>query len=755
MPTFVARAGGRVQGVGFRPFVYRLAQTLRVCGIVANTPTGVVIKAQGRAAKSFLQQLRSNPPRLARITEWTVRTIKAAPMPGFRIMPSNRTGLGQLDPTPDLALCADCAKEIAKPGDRRFGYPFTNCIHCGPRYSIITALPYDRPRTTMAGFALCPDCRREYSTPANRRFHAQPVCCPVCGPHLDDGSASTDRTALDRAARALRAGRIVALKSIGGFQLACRADRDPVVARLRRLKHRPTKPLALMCASPAAASRLVRLSAAGKVLLSSGRAPVVLLPRLQHAPVSELVAPSTDRLGVMLPYTPLHRLLFDRLTDIPALVMTSGNRRGEPIALDSAELATKPRLADLVLDHNRPIANRCDDSVVLADSPPVVLRRSRGYVPEPVPLAPMFHVKQPVLGVGADARNAFALAKDDRAIPGPYLGDMDSLAVERFFEETLDRFLRWYRTRPRLVACDLHPDYHSARLAERVANRFGARLVRVQHHLAHMLGAMAENGITGTAIGLAADGTGLGSDYQIWGCEVLLVRPGRDWARVGHLDYLESADSGAELADPVRVAVSYLAQAGERQLARRLFGRGTRPVQAHRTLKTSSLGRLFDSAAAILGVCRKATFEGEAAVALEATAGGRLLRGWFREADLSGGADQVMTWDPRGMLSRLARAAARGASPGETAARFHETVVSALAAMLIRLARYHSTSSVVLTGGAMVNSLLRNGLTRRIEQAGMVVYRNRLVPPNDGGIALGQAVFPAVLPDQVSDQRGE
>ncbi|MFO7650034.1 MAG: carbamoyltransferase HypF [bacterium] len=760
MPTLVALVRGRVQGVGFRPFVHRLAASRRVDGWVANTTEGVRIMAQGRSARGFLAELRSHPPPLARITHWAVTQTRHRRLTGFTILASSSTKRAHLDVTPDIAVCPDCAEELVDRANRRRGYPFTNCTQCGPRYSIVTGLPYDRPRTTMAGFRLCPNCRAEYLDQADRRFHAQPVCCPACGPHLyllgpsgaQRPAAGGDQAVLARSARAIRAGKLVAIKSIGGFQIACRADRDSTVARLRRLKDRPTKPLALMCASVAAARRLARISPAARALLESDRAPVVLLPRQPGAPVSDLVAPGTNRLGVMLPYTPLHRLLFAELADCPALVMTSANRRGEPIALTDRELVdnrvhTSRVPFDLALSHDRPIANRCDDSVVLADERPVLLRRARGYTPEPIALAPMFHVKHPVLAVGADGRNTFALAIGDRLIPGPYLGDMGSSAVETFFESALERYLGWHRARPRTIACDLHPDYHSTRLAERLAERFGTRMVRVQHHLAHILSVMAEHGLTAPVLGLVADGTGYGADGNVWGCEGILVRPGRGWRRVGHLGWLDAVDGGDELADPVRVATGYLAQAGESSLARRLFG-GAGPVERPGRLRSSSLGRLFDAAAAITGVCRQVTFEGEAAIALEAAAGGRLARGWYRPADLSDAPDgSGLAWDPRYCIAQLARSAAGGAGASELAARFHSTVVNALSAIVLKLARRHRVGKVALSGGSMVNSLLRRGLELRLERAGLAVYRNEAVPPNDGGVSVGQAIAANALPE--------
>jgi hydrogenase maturation protein HypF len=460
----------------------------------------------------------------------------------------------------------------------------------------------------------------------------------------------------------------------------------------------------------------------------------------------------------MLPYTPLHRLLFEELPGIDALVMTSANRRGDPIAVSDRGLkstaGSRHRAPfDIALSHDRPIANRCDDSVVLADRPPVMIRRARGFVPEPLTLPPMFHVKQPVLGVGADGRCAFALAAGHRLVCSPHLGDFGSVEVEEFFVATLDRYLDWYRAWPKVVACDLHPDYASTRLAEGLARRFGARFVPVQHHLAHVLSVAAEHGITEPVIGLTADGTGYGADGNIWGCELLLVRPGAGWSRVGHLDYMLAADGGAELADPTSVAASYLTQMGETRLAAKL-GLTRRWSAPSGSLLSSSLGRLFDAAAAITGVCRLATHEGEAAVALEAAAGERVERGWFRKSDLREVAVAVdapaqsesqLVWDPRHCLTQLSRLAARGGDATTLAAGFHQTVASALTELVKRTCRRYGVSSVALSGGSFNNTLIRRALERRLVRAGLLTYRNQTLPLGDGGVAAGQAIATTVI----------
>jgi len=763
MRTYKALFRGKVQGLGFRPYVYRLAKAMGVTGFVANSRRGVEILAQGAAARRFLSELTKSPPPLARVTSADVRQVSSPRHKDFRIVRSRDSTGGatgrSVEVLPDLAVCPDCRKEISRPRNRRYRYPFTNCTQCGPRYTIIQSLPYDRPGTTMRSFVMCPECRAEYETPLDRRFHAQPNACPKCGPELAlkrPGTAGQPAgDALVKAAKALQRGRIVAIKSLGGFQLACDATSEEAVKRLRRRKARPHKPLALMCDRLATTRLFCNVSPAETRLLQSAAAPIVLMRRRRRAAIAipSIVAPGNHRLGVMLPYTPLHLLLFQELRALTGkpvvLVMTSANRKDSPIIAEDRELASElGSVFDLALTHNRPIANRCDDSVVLAadeqeavcrrketsgPGPVITVRAARGYAPVVVRLEPMFHVKHPTLAVGADMRNAFCLASGDRAVVSPHIGDMGSPRTEQFFLETLARLTDWTGIRPERVACDLHPDYFSTRLAERLAREWNAPVVRVQHHFAHTASTMVEHGLTEPVLGLALDGTGYGTDGAIWGCEFLVVKPDFAWQRVGHLGYLRLPGPYSELADPVTIGSTYLAQArGE--------NRGLRGPE------TSSLGRLFDAVAGLTGACMKATFDGQAAVALEAAAARHAARQTreIRRVVAVAARDDVIA--PAPILLQVKADLDAGLAPGVVAARFHDVIGQVLSRTAVRIARRYGVRTVTLSGGAAQNSLLRNCLSARLSSHGLRLVYNTALAVNDGGICLGQALAAGLLP---------
>lgn len=735
---------GQVQGLGFRPYVYRLAKTLGVHGFVRNSSRGVTILAQGKNAHRFLDQLSHAPPPLAAITSFRITRARTRRYGSFIIGPSRAEVGAGVDVLPDLAICRGCRREVNDPTDRRFGYAFTNCTQCGPRYTIIEHLPYDRPNTTMAGFGMCPQCGREYADPDDRRYHAQPIACPICGPRLAISPANARLSPVEAAAQALLDGKIVAIKSLGGFQLACDATNRRVVERLRRRKRRPAKPFALMCESVSVARKFCRVTPSAEEMLRSASAPIVLLPKLPQPAVrvAESVAPRNSRLGVMLPYTPLHAVLFKRLQSragqAAVLVMTSANRQEDPIIADDNRLAEELRgVPDLVLTHNRPVASRCDDSVVMAgateSSSPLLIRRARGYVPQPVPLGRMFHVKHPVLAVGGEFKNTFALARGGRAFLSPHIGTVETSTGESFWRETFARYVEWTGIQPETVAADLHPDYASTRLAERLSRDLGLPLLRVQHHYAHILSVMAEHDLNGPALGIAFDGTGYGTDGAIWGGEFLLVQDGGKWQRVGHLGYLALANAGDELADPVQVARTYLGQA-------RTFGRSShgRPSSAGRALlRTSSVGRLFDAVAAITGACRAATFDGEAPSALEALADPKDNGHWFSDdlIDLSVSPARLR---PEPVLLDVARETAAGVDPAAVAARFHNTLSKATVRLADELCNRHCVTAVCLAGGSFQNSLLRRRVVAGLRSRGRRVYWNQAVPPNDGGIAYGQ-----------------
>ncbi len=753
--------------MGFRPYVYRLAISMGVVGTVANSSSGVEIRCQGLRVREFISKLKANPPPLARVTSFRVRPAKPRRFKGFRIVASGNNGdmIPHRVPIPgalvlpDIAVCPECRKELLCSKDRRFCYPFTNCTQCGPRYTIVRTLPYDRPRTTLRGFQMCPDCSREYQNPEDRRFHAQPNACPECGPSLSLLDSSGRLLACDpimESARAIAAGRIVAIKSLGGFQLACDATSTKAVARLRQRKSRPAKPLAVMCENLSAVRGFCRITGTGRELLCSPAAPIVLLRKRygdtirNHVPisVSRLIAPNNSHFGVMLAYTPLHVVLLRELHRLqgraPVLVMTSANTRDDRLTASDPELLQELRgVFDLALTHNRPIANRCDDSVVLADKRPIMVRRARGYAPQPIVLDPWFHVKQPTLALGAELRNCFALADANRVFLSPHIGNLGSSRAEHFFHNTLERYLDWTKLKPCRIACDLHPNYLSTRLAERLSAKWKLPLFRVQHHYAHVAAVMAEHGIQKPALGLAFDGTGYGTDRAIWGCEFLLVGPDLSWRRVGHLKYLQLTEPGAVVANPGRVAAGYLLQVTGRVPRQLGLSRYVGPVrnllQAHRAVATSSLGRLFDAVAGITGVCRNAAFEGQAPIALEACANPDEQGHYFRDNVLLTHPDPALV-DPGPIISQVLEDVLAKTDPAVVSARFHNTIVRAVARLAHQLARSYRVNTVLLSGGSFQNNLLRHRVSAELRRKGYRVVYNQLVPVNDGGISLGQAV---------------
>jgi hydrogenase maturation protein HypF len=588
----------------------------------------------------------------------------------------------------------------------------------------------------MRSFSMCADCGREYGNPEDRRFHAQPNACPACGPQLrllDRNCKPVSGDPVLVAAQALAHGRIVAVRSIGGFQLFCDATDSRVVARLRRLKSRPAKSLALMCASVATIRRFCRVGPQARELLTSPAAPVVLMPKRLYPTVSVSpgIAPRNHCLGVMLPYTPLHHLLLGRIRAVtgrpPVLVATSANSKDEPIAGTEHELyGIRPRPLDLCLDHNRPIANRCDDSVVsCAASGTVMVRRSRGYAPQVTNLASTFHVEQPVLALGGDLRSTFCLAAGPRAYVSPHIGSHGNALTERFLMDTLRRFESLTRISARLICCDLHPDYASTRLARSLAEERGLPVVQVQHHVAHTAAVMAEHGLDEPVLGIVCDGTGYGTDGAIWGCELLLVLPDLAWTRLAHLGYLRLAGAADELQQPWRVARAYMAQAGH-------------SATVTGGVRTSSLGRLFDAVAGITGVCSRATFDGEAAIALEAAADRRDFGHYFSPGLCCSGSPLQML--PLPILANVSRETQRGVGAGVVSARFHNTVVLTLVHAARTLCLTHGVRVICLSGGSFQNRLLMTRLTSRLQRIGFAVYTGAAIPVNDGGLSLGQAV---------------
>lgn len=749
---------GTVQGVGFRPYVHRLAAGLGLAGFVGNTGDGVIVEVEGPADQvdRFSAALAGQPPPLATVTGIAGEDLPTTGDPHpFAIRTTERSG-GRTQLPPDTATCAECLRELADPADRRHRHPFVTCTHCGPRFTVATGMPYDRAATTMAGFPMCPSCAREYGDPADRRFHAQPVACPDCGPRLTlipglRGLRPARGTHAVATARALlTAGRIVAVKGLGGYHLACDATDDRAVTALRDRKERGGKAFAVMCADLFAAERIAVLSAAERAALTSARRPIVLVRRRTPADglrLAEQVCPGSPYVGVMLPYTPVHALLLGLPSDPPGprvLVMTSGNRSGEPIVTDDAEARSRlAGLADAWLAHDRPIAAPCDDSLlrIRPDGTEQVLRRSRGYVPRPLRLpVPV----PPVLAVGGDLKNVPCLGEGEHAWFGPHIGDMGELATLAAAECAERHLARLTGVTPALVAADRHPGYHSTGWARRRAARLPLRLV--QHHHAHIASAMAEHGLDGTTpvIGVAFDGTGYGDDGTVWGGEILLADY-TGYRRFARLTPAPLPGGDAGVANPCRLALARLWAAGsawapdlpsvqactkaELALLRQQLDRQVACVP------TSSMGRLFDAVSSLVGVCHRAGYEAQAAMELEAAA----TQAWDADAvAYSFGSARRKEIDPAPMLRALLADQRRGTPAPVLAARFHRGVARAVAGICHRARADTGLATVALTGGVFANGLLEEECTALLATDGFTVLRHREVPPNDGGLALGQ-----------------
>lgn len=735
---------GAVQGVGFRPFVYRLARRLGITGLVWNSSGGVEIEAQGggESLREFVRLLRDEKPAPAVISGISAVGIPVRPGKEFVIAPS-REGSPATLVTPDLAVCPDCVRELLDPSDRRHRYPFINCTNCGPRFSILLSLPYDRPNTTMRDFRMCPDCAREYEDPLDRRFHAQPVACPVCGPRLrlldpEGGELSDGDTALRNAVTELQRGGVVALKGLGGFQLLVRADSDTAVQLLRKRKRRPAKPLALLVRGIDEAEALCEISEGERELLLSPAAPITLLKRRSMG-VSAGVAPDSPFLGVMLPATPLHYLLASD-SGFP-LVATSGNATGEPICTDNQDALTKlGGVADLFLVHDRPIARQVDDSVAacLSDGP-LILRRARGYAPLPVTVP---RVAAGTLAVGGHLANTGAISIKGGVILSQHIGDLGTLASVRSHRRALDDLQTLFGRASR-VAGDIHPDYASTASAERT----GLPRLSVQHHYAHILGCMAENGTDPPVLGVAWDGVGLGTDNSAWGGEFLLVGENPGFERVACLRPFPLPGGDAAALEPRRSALGLLWEMNgilppsfgnfsdpELAVIRRMLER------AVNSPSTTSAGRLFDGVASLLGIRGVCTYNGEAPVLLENLAHGTLGESGYHIALCRQGSPMTLDWEP--MLKAVLKDAQNAVPLPVISRRLHEGLSDAI----LLVAREVGVRQVAVTGGCFANRLLTELATVKLRTGGFEPIRHRLVPPGDGGIALGQAVSEGMAP---------
>jgi hydrogenase maturation protein HypF len=727
------RIRGVVQGVGFRPFVFKLARRLGLAGYVLNSSAGVVAEAEGAcdALDCFVERLRSEAPPLARIEEMLVAEMDPVGGQDFVIRESRAQEGEFVLVSADVATCPDCYRDFTDPANRRFGYAFTNCTNCGPRYTIIRDIPYDRPNTTMAGFHMCRACQAEYDDPGNRRFHAQPNACAECGPQLS--------APISEAQRRLSEGEIVAIRGLGGFHLACDPRNDGAVRRLRERKRRSDKPFALMARDVAAVEAFCVVSDDDRRALVGTRCPIVVLPRRGDAGISAAVAPGNNTIGVMLPYTPLHHLLFTGAA-YDALVMTSGNLSEEPIVTANEEaLERLGPLADWFLLHNREIYMRADDSVVRTfEGAERVLRRSRGFVPQAIDLG--MEVAE-ILACGGELKNTFCLSKGRYAVLSQHIGDMENYETLVFFEETLANLKKLFRVEPRAVAHDLHPAYLSTQYALRVPD---LEKIGVQHHHAHVASCMAENGLRGKVIGVAMDGTGYGTDGKIWGGEFLVADYG-GFERRAHLRYVPLAGGDAAVRQPWRPALAYLADTfggaaefpelaiwrevpeSQRKLVRSMIAHGVNSIE------TSSCGRLFDAVASLIGLRQQINFEGQAAIELETIAADGVVDAYPFGLD----GDSV---DFRPAIEGIVREVREGTPAGAIAARFHNTVAEAIVEVCRRLRAEEKLNRVCLSGGTFQNMKLLARTLAGLRRLEFEVFIHAQVPPNDGGIALGQAV---------------
>jgi hydrogenase maturation protein HypF len=747
---------GVVQGVGFRPFVFQLATRHGLIGWVCNTSEDVKIEVQGDShdLEQFVFDLQHKAPPLARIENISITYHPPADYRKFEIRHSvAEEGKYQLV-SPDIATCQPCLEEVFNPKDRRYRYPFTNCTNCGPRFTIIEDIPYDRPKTTMRSFIMCPDCQAQYDNPLDRRFHAQPNACPKCGPRLElldsRGNHVETADAIATASQLLKEGKIVAIKGLGGFLLACDTTSEKTVRLLRRRKRRPFKPLAVMVADLDEAKKYCQVSEVEERLLTSPQSPIVLMPWKLGSGLCRSVAPNLKYLGVMLPYTPMHHLLL-RESKLP-LVMTSGNISEEPICKDNDEAVRRlSGIADYFLVHNRDIYARYDDSVTVVERGEVQLtRRARSYAPFPIHLP--FQAKQ-VLGCGAEEKNTFCLTRDNYAFISQHIGDMENMETMEHFENTLALYKKLFRIEPEIIAYDLHPEYLSTKFALELGQSSNFKLVPVQHHHAHIVSCIADNKIDSPVIGVALDGTGYGSDGRIWGGE-FMVADYMGYQRLGHLEYLPLPGGAAAIKRPYRTAIGYLVKLfGDDSLSHRLtLLKQVNSVEIELIKKqiqtglnsplNSSMGRLFDAVSALTGIRGEIDYEGQAAVELEMAA-------YKSAAEVGDKAYPYSIIENNGvnvvqlkeLLAAIVEDLCKGTAKSSISARFHNTVARIIFDMCRLIAQKTGIGQVALSGGVFQNRLLFRKVMPLLESAGFTVLVHRQVPCNDGGISLGQAVI--------------
>lgn len=742
---------GIVQGVGFRPFVYNLARERNLSGFVGNDSEGVFIEVQGKTddLASFRDTLRHNPPPLSYIEDVTVEEVAPVKFNGFHIQPSVKGEAMSTFVSPDMAVCAECAAELDDPLDRRYLYPFLNCTNCGPRYSIISSVPYDRPNTSMHTFEMCPECRAEYEHPADRRFHAQPNACPHCGPSVTLSTSQGEvlqksEYAIVLTNKLLKHGHIVAIKGLGGFHLACNAHSRRAVERLRQRKNREEKPLAVMVKDIATAEKYIILSEQEKRLLTSGQAPIVLAEKRPTQEMHDQIAPGNPRLGIMLPYTPLHKLLFHSSLDM--LVMTSGNYTDEPICIDNDDARERLReIADYMLMHNRDILQRVDDSVavVLRDKPRII-RRSRGYVPRPVKL---LHRTEPLLAVGGELKNTLGYSRDDTAFISQHIGDLTNVRAMDFFHHTRNHLKSILEVEPGLIACDLHPRYLATQWA---ADQTGIATLGVQHHHAHLASVMAENRLSDPVIGLIMDGTGYGMDGTVWGGEVL-IGDYSSFRRFAHFENIPLPGGDKAIKEPWRMGVSYLLHTFGENYQRYIPSDWKQfPVAQIKqmiekkinTPLTSSCGRLFDGIAALCGGRTHISYEAQAAVEFQHRMKPATLRPLSYEISRVNGHYEVVIAPIVKDAVELLKA---GAELSEISFRFHQMLVEVFLDLAERARRETGLERVALSGGIFQNTYLFEHVTQHLEGKGFHIFTHARVPTNDGGISVGQLAVAQAL----------
>lgn len=748
---------GRVQGVGFRPFIYSLSKKYRLNGTVQNNLDGVIIIAEGEEVQldKMVQEIKIYPPKLAKINEIMIHQIPLADYKKFTIIPSQKNGESIAWIPADAAICEHCLEEMKDPHNRRFQYPFINCTQCGPRYTIINRLPYDRSNTAMKEFTMCHDCKVEYEDPANRRHHAQPICCPNCGPTVtlyNQGgkSLAENKSAITQTIDLIKQGKIVAIKGIGGFHLACDAYQERAVNQLRHRKKRPQKPLAIMVKSLEAARNLCYISAQEEKLLTSPEMPIVVLQRKREGVLQQNISPGLSTLGIMLPYTPLHHLLFEN-NELECIVMTSANPSGLPILYKAAHLEHLQNICDYILTHNRKIDFPIDDSVVQYDGENTIfVRRARGFVPEP--LKTTANVEH-IIALGGNQKNTFAVGKQNQIVMSPHVGDLENEEMIASFEEQLHHYQEWLGIKEPYQAVDKHPLYASASISK----RFNRKAISIQHHHAHHVSCMEDNGVKEPCIGIILDGTGYGEDGHIWGFECLYGNA-NSFERLGHLQYTPLPGGEKAVKEPWRNAVGMLLycwpQEGE-ELCMKLFPERSKEITiieqmiVHHinTPLAGTCGRLFDAISAILGICSISTYEGEAAIKLS---------DYMNEAELES-TDAVYSFhlktnrqnqfqlDLSPMIYQIIQDKFQQQSIIKIIQKFHRTIVSCCVQMVLKVVRNRQdlNRAVVLSGGSFQNVFLAREIRKELQKEGFNVYTHKQVPCHDGGLSLGQIIIAA------------